>query len=404
MSISSVPPIQFTSAGLVLPTDSEILTAVRADMDTAFGGGLNPALETPQGQLASSQTAIIADKNSEIAYIVNQVDPQYAEGRFQDAIGRIYFLTRKPAQPTIVYCDVTGIPGTVIPAGTLAQDTNSYKYVATDPITIGISGTTTGTQWQNVENGPIPCATGALSQVYQAVVGWDSITNPAEGVLGTNLESRADFEYRRKNSVALNGRGTNYAIYSNVFAIDGVLECFVIDNPTASPITYGSTSYTVEAHSLLVSVVGGDNDAIANAIWEKKDCGCSMNGNTTVTVTDTNYSYPQPTYNIKFLRPSAYTVKFAVQITSDPALPSDIVDRVKNAIIARFNGADGSVREQIAKTIFAGQYYAAVASTSPVVAIQSIAVGHSVANLLSLPIGVDQYPTLTSSDIAVSLV
>ncbi len=93
-SPSSVPKLAFTDAGLVVPAETDILAGVQSDMNAAFGGGLNPALETPQGQLASSQAAIIGDKNNEIAYVTNQVDPQYADGRFQDAIARIYFLTR----------------------------------------------------------------------------------------------------------------------------------------------------------------------------------------------------------------------------------------------------------------------------------------------------------------------
>ena len=83
---TSVPQIQFTDAGLVIPQESAILAGTQADMNSAFGGGLNPALNTPQGQLASSQAAIVADKDSQIAYTVQQFDPQYAEGRFQDAL------------------------------------------------------------------------------------------------------------------------------------------------------------------------------------------------------------------------------------------------------------------------------------------------------------------------------
>ncbi len=49
---SKVPRVQFTPEGLVLPNESAILAGVLSDMDAAFGGGLNPALETPQGQLA----------------------------------------------------------------------------------------------------------------------------------------------------------------------------------------------------------------------------------------------------------------------------------------------------------------------------------------------------------------
>src|SRR5579872_5528926 len=156
MSLSSVPKIQFTPAGLIIPAETDVLAGVQADINAAFGGGLNPALETPQGQLASSEAAIIGDKNNEFALFVNQVDPQFADGRFQDAIARIYFLTRKPATSTAVAVTLTGVPGTLIPAGTFAQDTSGNTYATTGDITIDVTSTGVG-ECQNLLPGPIPC-------------------------------------------------------------------------------------------------------------------------------------------------------------------------------------------------------------------------------------------------------
>lgn len=404
MASSAVPKIKFTAAGLVIPAETDVLAGVQADMNAAFGGGLNPALETPQGQLASSQAAVIADKNNEIATVVNQVDPQYAADRFQDAIGRIYFLTRKPATPTAVTATLTGLVGTVIPAGTLAQDTSGNTYAASGSVTIGVSGTVNA-DFQNIENGPIPCAAGTLTQVYQAVPGWDAITNAADGTMGQNVESRADFEYRRKNSVALNGKGTPTAIYAEVFALADVLDVYVKDNPSGSTVNTGSTNYPLLPHSVYVAVVGGADADIAAAIWRKKDVGCDYNGNTSVVVTDdSGYNYPQPTYTVKFERPDALPVKFAVELVNDSTLPSNIVQLVQNAIIARFNGADGTTRERMGSLVLASRYYGAVVSVAPNVSLISVLIGTSTPTLSQVAVGIDQKPTLSVADISVTLV
>lgn len=404
MASSAVPKIKFTAAGLVIPAETDVLAGVQADMNAAFGGGLNPALETPQGQLASSQAAVIADKNNEIATVVNQVDPQYAADRFQDAIGRIYFLTRKPATPTAVTATLTGLAGTVIPAGTLAQDTSGNTYAASGAATISIAGTVDA-EFQNIENGPIPCAAGTLTQVYQAVPGWDAITNAADGSMGQDVESRADFEYRRKNSVALNGKGAPAAIYAEVFALPDVLDVYVKDNPSGNTVNTGSTNYPLLPHSVYVAVVGGIDADIAAAIWRKKDTGCDYNGNTSVVVTDASgYNYPQPTYIVKFERPAALPVKFAVQLVNNASLPSNIVQLVQDAIIARFNGADGATRERMGSLILASRYYGAVASVAPNVSLISILIGTSTPTLSQVSVGIDQKPTLSASDISVTLV
>lgn len=403
-SPSSVPKIQFTPAGLVIPAETDVLAGVQADINAAFGGGLNQALETPQGQLASSQAAIIGDKNNEFALFVNQVDPQYSANRFQDAIARIYFLTRKPATPTSVQATLTGLAGTVVPAGTLAQDTSGNTYVCAGDATIGTTGTVTA-EFQNVTTGPIPCAAGTLTQVYQAVPGWDAITNAADGTMGSDVESRADFEYRRKNSVALNGKGTPTAIYAEVFALPGVLDVYVKDNPSGDTVLTGPTNYPLLPHSVYVAVVGGTDAEIAAAIWRKKDTGCDYNGNTSVTVTDdAGYSYPQPTYTVKFERPATLPVKFAVQLVSDARLPSNIVQLVQDAIIARFNGADGTTRERIGATILASRYYGAVVSVASNVSLISVLIGTSTPTLSQIAVGIDQRPTVSAADITVTLV
>jgi len=399
-----VPKIQFTPAGLVIPAETDILAGVQADMNAAFGGGLNPGLETPQGQLASSQAAIIGDKNNEFALFVNQVDPQYSADRFQDAIGRIYFLTRKPATPTTVQATVNGLAGTVIPGGTLAQDTSGNTYACSGNVTIDATGSVTA-EFQNIETGPIPCAAGTLTQVYQAVPGWDAITNAADGTMGSDVESRADFEYRRKNSVAKNGTGTPQAIYAEVFALADVLDVYVKDNPTGSAVNTGSTNYPIAAHSVYVAVVGGTDADVAAAIWRKKDLGCDTNGNTSATVVDpSGYSYPQPSYSIKFQRPASLAVKFAVRIVNGPSLPSNIVTLVKNAIIARFNGADGTTRERIGATILASRYYGAVVAVASNVSLLDVLIGTSSPTLTQINVGIDQRPTVSAADITVTLV
>lgn len=404
MSTSSVPAIQFTDAGLVLPSESAVLSGVQADINAAFGGGLNQALETPQGQLASSQTAVIADKNSEIAYLVNQIDPQYSSGRFQDAIGRIYFLTRKPATPTVVTATLGGLPGTVIPIGTLAQDTSGNTYSLITAATIG-AGSTIDADFQNVVNGPIPCAAGTLTKVYQSIAGWDTITNANAGTVGNDVETRSDFEYRRKNSVALNGQGTPQSIYAAVFAIPDVLDVYVKDNPTGSTVNTGSTNYPIAAHSVYVAVVGGTDADVAAAIWRKKDVGCNYNGNTSVVVTDTSgYNYPYPSYTVTFERPASLAIKFAVRLVNDASLPANIVTLVQNAIIARFNGTDGTTRERIGSTILASRYYGAVVSVASNVSLIDVLIGTTTPTLTQVSVGIDQRPTLTATDISVTLV
>lgn len=401
---TSVPAIEFTPAGLVIPVETDVLAGVQADMNAAFGGNLNQSLATPQGQLASSQAAIIADKNAKFALFVNQIDPATADGFMQDAVARIYFLDRLPALSTTVDVVCSGLNGVVIPAGALVADQSGNKYAANAAGTIA-SGSVT-INFSALVAGPTNCPAGAIAGApYQAIIGWDSATNIVDGVTGRNVEGRADFEYRRKQSVAINGRGSLPSIYANVFAVDGVLDVYVAENTTGATITLGATSYPLIEHSIYVGVVGGLAADIAQAIWLRKDVGADYNGNTSVTVTDpSGYSIPYPTYVVKFNIPTATPIKFAVQLANSPGLPSNIVALVKAAIVSAFNGGDGGARARIGATIFASRYYAPVSLINANVSILSLLLGPTTPTLASSTMGIDQVPTIDPANISVTMV
>lgn len=403
MPTTNVPSVQFTTQGPVAPSESSVLSGVQADYDAAFGTTLSKSLSSPQGQLAQSASAIIGEKNDEIINMVNQVNPDYSSGRWQDGIGRIYFLSRIAASGTVVQATCTGLAGTVIPAGSLARDTNGYTYASLASATIGSGGTVT-VSFQCQTTGPIQCPVNALNSIYKAIAGWDSVTNPTAGTVGTNVESRADFEYRRKNSVAANAVNSPQAILAAVLAVSGVLDAYVIDNATSASVNTGSTNYPVAANSVYVAVVGGAAADIAKAIWSKKSLGCVYNGTTTYTVSDTNYAAPQPQYVVKWVTPTPLPVYFKVTIVNNPNMVSNVSALIKTAIQNAFSGADGGTRARIGATLYAGRYFPGIAGVDPNVEILSVALGStSTPTGTSLTVGIDQTPTLDPNNITVVL-
>lgn len=401
---TNVPAPSLTPAGFAVPEELAILTGVFADLTAAFGGALNQSLSTPQGQLATAIAAIIASNNDQFLALANGVDPAFADGRMQDAIGRIYFLTRNPPLPTTVTATLTGAPNTLIPAGSLAQATDGTIYQSLGDVTISSNGTSPA-QFQSLDTGPIDCPAGTLTRIYRAITGWDAITNAAPGVPGRDVETRAEFEQRRSNSVALNAVGVLPAIRAAVLNVPDVLDAYITENPGAAARTLAGVS--LPPHSLYVAVVGGTDADVARAIWAKKNPGCDYYGNTTVTVLDTTsgYSPPYPSYDVTFQRPTPLPIYIDVQLATNVGVPADAETRVREAVQAAFNGQDGGSRARIGATLLASRFYAGVAALGNWVQIVAINVGTS-ANPTGdrVAVNMDQVPTLADANVTVELV
>jgi hypothetical protein len=401
MATTNVPRAKITLQGVVAPAASAVLAGVWSDLNTAFGGDLNTTnLATPEGQLASSTTAIITDKNDQFRAYVAGVDPAYSAGRMQDGIARIYFISRDPARPTVVQGQCIGAAGTAIPFGVLARAADGNLYRCTTAGTIPEGGSV-ALPFACQATGPIPCPAGTLG-VYQIISGWDAITNAADGVIGNNVESRVAFEARRRASVAINARDSLDSILANVLAVPDVLDAYAAQNDTAFSVIRGGI--TLPPHSLYVGVAGGDPDAVALAIRTRKSLGCDTVGSVTRMVPDAAYAAPQPTYATSFQVLAPTPVLFAIKLANDPNVPSDAPSQVQAAIINAFAGADGGLRARSGGTIYASRYYAPVSALGAWVQIVSITLGVGAATGYSTVMRIDQTPVVAPADITVALV
>jgi len=404
---TAVPDVTITENGLLVPDIADVLAGRLTDMSTALGGGASQSLSSPQGQIAQSDTEILAQVYDKLLCLFNQMNPDYATGRFQDGIGRIYFMDRISAQGTVVTATCIGRVNTVIPAGSTAVDVNGYIYQSIDNAMIPAGGAV-DVPFVNTTNGPISCAIGDLNQIYRSVPGWDSITNASSGVVGVDVESRIAFETRRKQSVERNGRNMDAATLASLLGVKGVLDAYVWSNRTSSVVNYGVTNFPVVSHSIYIGVYGGSDDDVANSIFETKNPGANLNGNTSVVVEDRkNYSAPYPQYTMQWQRVAPVRIRFKVEIETNQSLPSDITIQVKNMVQSVFNGEyDGIVKARIGSRINSGTYYAPIISISPeylnISSLQTSKDGTTFNP--SVTLGVDQVPTIQLDDIEVVMV
>jgi hypothetical protein len=337
MTTTNVPNVAWTPTGFVEPLESAVLAGIQQDINAAFGGNLNFSTTagsltnaTPQGQLAASMAAIIGNVNDSFLFYSTQTDPSYAEGRMQDAIGRIYFMERIAATSTTLQIQCIGGNNVAIPVGAQIIDPSNNIYNCIAGGTIGPSGSITLAFAANI-TGPIPLPPSVST--YQTIPGWDTAVL-LSGIQGQAAESRAAFENRRGLSTAANSTGSLPSILGAVLDVPGVYQAFVYENTTGLPIVQGGV--TLAARSVYIAAAGGDPNAVAAAIWTRKAPGCGYGaGNTTITVLDQSPGYvsPFPSYQVTFQVPYALPLLFAVSIVNSAGVPSNATALVQQAII-----------------------------------------------------------------------
>ena len=325
--------------GFSVSETSEIREEVAQDWVNAFKETGRPDLntdpETPQGQLIDSQTAAIHQKDTELAYLANQFNPKTVSSRWQDALAKIYFLSRKPAINSSATCTLTGSVGTTVTAGALVRSNyDSTLWILNKDTVIGDKGTATAVFTCQTE-GAIQAGAGTLTQIVTTVSGWDSVTNAQAAEVGQLAETQAAFETRRYQSVALNGRSTTAAVFARVADLKNVIATYVTDNKTN--VNQTIDGYTLKPHSIYVAVIGGDNSDIAKAIYNSVSAGCDYNGNTTVNVTDENTNAVE---SVTFMRPSQMPLYIKVTIQNDGNLIDGYENIIKESVYNNLYGLD----------------------------------------------------------------
>lgn len=391
--------------GMVAPDTAVLRDAVAANWEQAFNTGdgspvLDTEAATPAGQLVDAEAAYLAQANAELLYLFSMLNPRTSEGVWQDALGYIYFLTRKVAQPTLVTVTCSGLQGTEIPAGAQMRDDDGARYELTSTVTIPAGGSVDAV-FQCLEAGPVECPVGTLTTIVTVIPGWDSGTNAAAGVIGRNRESQSDFENRRFASVAKNSHGSIYSLQGALADLDGVVDCRVLENPTDVSVTKNGVS--IPAHSVAICVYGGADTDIAQTIYEKKDAGCGTTGNVTIAHTATEAG--NAVYSYSIVRPTPTDVHIEVEINKTDQTSVTVEQDIIDAVIGDFLGSDsnsGNTRVGLAQTVYASRFSVSVIKTAGVQDLVGITIGlGSGAMGASIDIPGDVEPTISSADITV---
>lgn len=388
------------STGTVLPDTGDLLSEVQNEFRNAFGADIIVSPDTPQGVLMTSETIARDAVVRNNAALANQINPNLAGGIFLDAICALTALERQKATRSLVTAVISGVDGTVVPSGVRAQTTNGDVFISIQTVTI--NGGTADAIFRSEEFGPIGAAPGALTEILDAVLGWDAITNTTAATLGRERQSDQSLRQLRRITLASQGTALAEAITSDLYKVEGVKSLKFREN--VSDTTQTIDGVDLVPHSIYVCISGGADQEIAASLLRNKSLGANWNGGVTVNVVEPTSGQ---TYAVKFARPTAVPIFVRVYVKSFSVL-IDPITSTKDAIMSYVNGELSSepgfvVGEPVSSFELAG----AINRQNPEIYVQKLEIsqdGGTTWTTNEIPIGIDEIPTLTATNIAVNLI
>ena len=294
---------------------AKTLPVVQSELNDSLLNTISPTLNTQADSVVGQTVGIVSEQITQLweqaQALYASLSPTFATGASLDHILALTGAKRLVATPTKVSLQVTLDPGATLLAGSQARSTtNDEIYETLAAVTNATaSAAIFDVDAQALNTGPIFAAANTLTIIETPSVGWTAVNNPLDGITGTNDETDAEARARRIEILSLQGKATPEAIRANLLDVDGVTSTIVIENTTPVVDANG-----LPPHSFEAMVSGGEDQAIADRIWDTKAAGIQAFGTTIVGVTDsTGFGH-----SIGFSRPTDvdYYIELDVSINS----------------------------------------------------------------------------------------
>jgi uncharacterized phage protein gp47/JayE len=323
-----------TTAGFIAKRQTDITTEFQDAIKAEFGDQVDLDPRRPIGQLIGvvSERLAILWALSEAVYYSKY--PRTASNASLDNAVSLTGLTRLAATFSMGEITISGIAGTIVPAGfqvSIQGDTTS-TFVTTASATIGGGGTVVA-PIRAVTAGALVALAGTITVISNPLTGVTSVTNAADVEVGRDRESDAELRIRQQEFLQAPGTSSVEGIRAAISLVTNVRQVLVVENDTNGTVD-GRPPKSFEAF-----VDGGADQEIADVIWEAKPAGIQAFGTESATVVDSQGI----SHLIQFSRPIEVDIFVTVTITAnsdlleDELYPANGDDLVRDAVLAYGN-------------------------------------------------------------------
>ena len=315
--------------GFYRKTYDDILTDLTTTAQLQYGEDINVDETSPLGKFIRIFASALDEMWQDIEGSYYTAFISTATGISLDRIATRVAMSRLLEQNATAVVEFTGTPNYTIPLGFIVGTENDVQYFTVEDVHIDEYGqgitevmcTKPGTKGNVLE--------GKINVIVNPDENVISVTNVTDATGGRGKETDAEFRQRMIDSIGNTAGTTINGIEDSLRKLDDVKSVAIVENATDSPDVEGRP-----AHSFEVYIQGGDEQEIADTIFEKKPIGIQTYGRYESQVTDVAGGI----HTIKYSRPEKkyIWVRVKAYVDNDENTYSDIYRAVPEYIGGEF--------------------------------------------------------------------
>ena len=311
--------------GFTLSTLNENLQVWVNRLKSVFGNDFVIKKEGAVDNIATSSSLSIMDLENQVAFLIKQLNPNTAEGEWQDKLYSLIGLKRRQATYTVASRTVEGTPNTEVPVGALMFENASTKdqFKNNDVIQIGENGLGIGS-FTAEESGAIDLPEDSSLNIITPLENVTGVyfTTGNLVLLGEDYENDADFRERWQLTSSQASANTTDGLYKALLdLVETKSDLKIFENRT------GETVNGIPAHSQRIVLNSAyDDETIANVIMKHLVDGnmFGLQGQVSVEVQDSEGS----TEVIKFDRAEILSIFLKISVAVKNNVPVQVVQQM----------------------------------------------------------------------------
>ncbi|MEQ6856062.1 baseplate J/gp47 family protein [Lysinibacillus capsici] len=320
-----------TKEGFKRKTYEELLNSMSAKAKEKFGQDANVSERSVLGILIRIMAWFMSLLWQDLEHTYHSGYRKTAEGVQLDMLLPFAGITRRLEEHAYGFIEVSGTPGTVVPAGFLVSTNTEVVFLTLAEAVLDASGVVTIEVVAQEPGIKGNVQAGTITEIVNPTLGINAVTNQVGTNGGRDKETDQEARDRADLSVEGLGSGTTAAIRTELLKTTGVRSAKVIENYSDYVDQYGTPPRSIQAF-----VLGGTNEDIAHAIHKKKAAGIQPFGSTYVSIKD-EAGFDKM---VGFTRAEAINVFIKLSVKVDSSFPVDGKDQIISSIVKYIGGID----------------------------------------------------------------